>query len=360
MAPTNTISPPDSLIDPGLVERSSQVIVRNSARLNSDGLLLVNPPSDELCRHLQSDGHTLHVSTQDFGCYRWQSGNGMMARFEVVPGPSQECGTVILNLPREKDRLSMMLHALSCWMPDGTRLWVVGEIQAGIKSAGKYLANYFHTVTRLDSARHCGLYEATGPVHDSAFNLAGYEKSWALEFGGKTIEVVSLPGVFAHGRLDKGTELLLKSLENLQPGGAILDFACGSGVIASALMAAGCRGDLTLLDVSALAIDSSRRTLQSNGLQANLLPSDGLAELSGRFDWIISNPPFHSGVRNNLEIVDQFFSNAGTFLTESGRIVIVCNRHLPYATWLRNHFKQIDRLDGNAEFVVLQAQQPQR
>jgi 16S rRNA (guanine1207-N2)-methyltransferase len=169
-----------------------------------------------------------------------------------------------------------------------------------------------------------------------------------------------LPGVFAHGRVDKGSRLLLDSLEKLRPEGKILDFACGSGVIGCALLAAGARVELTLLDVSALALEASGRTLSLNGMKAALLPSDGLSELEGRYDWIISNPPFHRGVSNDLEIAEKFFAEAGTFLTENGRIVIVCNRHLPYASWLQNHFDRVERLDENSDFVIIQAGKPRK
>lgn len=334
--------------------------MRNASRLDGGVLLLVNPPRDGLCQNLQNTGHAVHVSSQDFGDYRWQSGCGIPATFEVYPEPLSACGTVILNLPREKDRLVMMLHALSSWMPQDTRLWLSGENHAGIKSAGKYLAEYFHNVARLDNARHCGLYEARQPLDEKPFHLEDYARCWPVTHAGKNIEVVSLPGVFAHGRLDKGSDLLLRSLESLDPRGRILDFACGSGVLACALLLSCPDAELTLLDVSALAIESSRLTLLRNGLKADLLPSDGLSELSGKFDWIISNPPFHRGVSNDLEIASRFFSEAGTFLAGRGILVIVCNRHLPYTNWLRNHFEQVDRIDENAEFVVMRACKPKR
>jgi len=238
------------------------------------------------------------------------------------------------------------------------RLWLVGENHAGIKSAGKYLAACFRDVSHLDNARHCGLYQAAAPVREKPFALADFERNWATNYAGNSINVVSLPGVFAHGRLDPGSQLLLQTLEQLQPGGKILDFACGSGIIACALLSADNQADLSLLDVSALAIESSRRSLHENGFKAVLLPSDGLAELRGKFDWIVSNPPFHRGVSNDLEIAARFFSEAGTFLSDRGRIVIVCNRHLPYASWLENHFNQVVRLDETAEFTIIQAGNP--
>jgi 16S rRNA (guanine1207-N2)-methyltransferase len=112
---------------------------------------------------------------------------------------------------------------------------------------------------------------------------------------------------------------------------------------------------VTLLDSSALAVESSRLTLAANGLQGEVLPSDGLSELDGHFDWIISNPPFHRGVASDLDVAAEFFQRAGTFLAENGRIVIVFNRHLPYLRWLQSAFDQVDRLAENEEFTVMQA-----
>ena len=337
------------------MERSSQLILRSEARFPPGPLLLVNPPRDTLFRQMQTDQRPVGVSTQNYGDYCWLSTGGAGVSFDVLQEPDKSCRTVILNLPREKERLVMMLHAISAWMPENARLWLVGENKAGIKSAQRYLKKYFRNVSKIDSARHCVLFEASTPLSEQPFDLDAYATVWPVDIAGQRIEVVSLPGVFAHGRLDQGSRLLLELLEKLRPTGKILDFACGSGVIGCALLAGGARADLTLLDVSALALEASGRTLNLNGLKAALLPSDGLSELEGRYDWIISNPPFHRGVSNDLEIAANFFAEAGTFLTENGRIVIVCNRHLPYASWLQNHFDRVERLDENSEFITIQA-----
>jgi 16S rRNA (guanine1207-N2)-methyltransferase len=340
------------------MERVSEVILRNRRHLGSGPLLLINPPRDNLVQALSSQDRPVLVSTQDHGDYRWLEETGAQVTFEVLPSANVSAGTVILNLPREKERLGMMLHAVSSWLPVGARLWLAGENKAGIKSSPRHLKKYFATVSRLDTARHCGLFEASGPVQKTPFSLSGYEAAWSIEFAGQAITAVSLPGVFAHGHLDKGSKLLLDNLERIRPQGKVLDFACGSGLIGISLLRASPQIELTLLDVSSLALESSRRTLQANGLQAELLASDGLAGLRGSYDWIVSNPPFHRGIRNELEISALFFRQAGTFLTQKGKIVIVCNKHLPYEKWLRNYYSQVERLDANNEFMIIQASKP--
>lgn len=342
------------------MDASSQLVLRCESRLSQGPLLLVNPPRDSLFRYLQNSGRQVRVSTQDFGDFRWFSASGASATFDVLPEPGQSCQTVILNLPREKDRLVMMLHAISTWIPVETPLWLVGANKAGIKSASRYLRESFHEVAKLDSARHCVLFEAKKTINIQPFDLNAYESTWNVKHAGLDLKIASLPGVFAHGRLDQGTQLLLESLEDIRPTGKILDFASGSGVIGCSVLAANAGASLTLLDVSSLALEASHRSLGLNSLEATLLPSEGLSDLEGRYDWIISNPPFHRGVSNDLEIAARFFSKAGTFLTENGRIVIVCNRHLPYENWLQDHFGQTERLDENREFKIIQASKPRK
>ena len=270
-------------------------------------MLLVNPPRDSLLRQLEGNGRTVTQFTQNHGDYCYLSGNEANAAYGLLPDDCQNHSLVILHLPREKDLLSMMLHALSATMNEEAKLWLVGENRAGIKSARRYLDKNFEQVTKLDSARHCGLFECSTPSRTD-FSLKSYETLWSADFATETLPVVSLPGVFAHGHLDQGSRRLLSALEKIDPSGKVLDFACGAGVIGCAMLARNPDIELTMSDVSSLAIESSHLTLKKNGMEAALVASDGLSQLEGRWDWIISNPPFHKGVHNDLEIAASFFS----------------------------------------------------
>ncbi|VDZ52976.1 Ribosomal RNA small subunit methyltransferase C [Serratia odorifera] len=55
---------------------------------------------------------------------------------------------------------------------------------------------------------------------------------------------------------------------------------------------------LTLSDVNAAAIESSRATLAANGIDGEVIVSNVYSDISGRFDMIISQPAIPRRVGN--------------------------------------------------------------
>ncbi|MEJ2400172.1 MAG: methyltransferase [Xanthomonadales bacterium] len=337
------------------MEPISQVVLRNRNRWGDGPVLLVDMPADGLESALREAGLALRASNQEFGTYKALSARGTAAEFAPAPRAERGEALIVLRLPREKERFAMVLHALAASMDSDARLWVVGEKRAGIKSAGRLLEQRFASVDRLDNARHCSLLEARAPRACPPFRLDDLGATLSVDAGASRLRLCSLPGVFAHRRVDGGTALLLDALEDCAVHGRVLDFACGNGIVGIGLLRAHPGVQLTLLDTSALALEAARRSLALNDGTARVLASDGLGELDGRFDWIVSNPPFHRGVDNDLDIAADFFRRAGTFLEADGRIVVVFNRHLPYERWAREHFRSVRRLAQNREYTVLQA-----
>ena len=359
------------------MENTSQLILRNSASLERTPLVLINPPRDSLVQTLtqefaqtapESDPVGIEAFTQDFGDFEWLQANDIDVEFGMLPSCEPLPQQVILFQPREKDRLDMLVHYLSArWETEGIEkptLWLVGENRAGIKSTPSRLQAFFRSVQKMDSARHCTLIQASQPEQSRPFQLEGYLQKWMLGEGDPALKLASLPGAFAHGRLDKGSEFLLQYLASIKaPQGKVLDFGCGIGVIGLSLLRANPEIQLTMLDSSATALECAKLSLQASFPQGvahppALVPADGLVTVDDRFDWIISNPPFHRGVATDLEITRQFIAQASKRLKGGGRLLIVCNRHLPYEKWLGEYFSAVENCAERHDFKILLAKRP--
>jgi 23S rRNA (guanine1835-N2)-methyltransferase len=170
--------------------------------------------------------------------------------------------------------------------------------------------------------------------------------------------LVNLPGVFSAERLDPGTRLFLKALTIPEGPLRILDFGCGNGVIGifAALVNTGAK--ITSLDDSRMAVDSARINAARNGVDDRLkvLHAFSLDSVPGRFDLIVSNPPFHQGARISLDTSLQMFNAAARKLVPGGRLCIVANRHLGYAAHLRRLFGNCRERAGTKKFTLLEAE----
>ena len=339
----------------------SELVVRNLPRIAGDHeLLLLNAPADGLAAALAPHVRQLVCSTRRRGTARAleaSRSDSVTVRFEALPRAPQS-GPAVLLAPREKDLFEFQADALRPLL-GGHPLWIVGEKRAGVRSAVQRLKGLYQAVELKDTARHGALFEARSPSPE-AFDRGRYAIRWPLTRDGRTLTVASWPGVFAHGGLDEGTALLLDALDTLEPAGRVLDFACGAGVVGAALAQRHSSIQLELCDHDALALDAAAATLSANGIEANIIASDGLDEVPGPFDWIVSNPPFHQGVRTDFTVAERFIAQAPNRLKPDGRLVLVANRHLPYRRWLDRAFGGHEEIAANARFVVLSAHRDTR
>jgi release factor glutamine methyltransferase len=91
------------------------------------------------------------------------------------------------------------------------------------------------------------------------------------------------------------TEQLVEILQqrNESPS-TILDLGCGTGAIGLALAAHFKESRVTLVDLSQDALSLATENVRANQLQerVQLLQSDWFQNVEGRYDWIVSNPPY--------------------------------------------------------------------
>jgi 16S rRNA (guanine1207-N2)-methyltransferase len=163
--------------------------------------------------------------------------------------------------------------------------------------------------------------------HD--FNFDSWFKNYQISIDDISLTITSLPGVFSQNSLDVGTRVLLNNLPN-NLSDNILDFGCGAGVISCFIGKKFPNTHLSLLDVNALALSSAERTLAINGLTGKVFPSNSLSNVTEKYQHIVSNPPFHQGIKTNYQATETFLQNIKKHIKPKGSITIVANSFLRY------------------------------
>lgn len=265
----------------------------------------------------------------------------------------------ILFFPKSKERLDWWLAKISEQLKENQQLWIVGENNSGIKSIEKRVKAHFDAF-KIDSARHCVLVELRQTATLSAEHSSWQNYSLSLpntqEPNSASKQIFSLPGVFSAAKLDKGSAILLQQLPQLN--GHVLEFGCGAGVLSLAIAEQAGVNKLVATDIDALAILSTQKTLAANDLQhkAQLHWSDGLANVEQqRFDAIVTNPPFHQGIKTAYAASEEFFAQAHNWLKPGGQLIWVANDFLSYQPYLAAEFEEVVELTRERGFKVLMA-----
>ncbi|ART80866.1 16S rRNA (guanine(1207)-N(2))-methyltransferase RsmC [Oceanisphaera avium] len=330
----------------------SEMLARNLDVLSEQPLLVCGLLEDNLPGMLAQAGPAPHIFTTDFRYYQWQKNQGQCAiEFGVCPEKIEDATGLLLLMPKAKAEAEYLLAACLPLLSPGAQLFMAGDNKGGVKSAPKLLAPYCEQVNKLDSARRASLYQAELMRPAPIFKLDEWLSGYQLEQ--EQLKICTLPGVFSAGHLDSGSRLLLENITQLQ--GRVLDFGCGAGVIGAHLLKRQPELELECIDISALALEATRLTLAANGLSANIYASDGLNQLSGTFNHIVANPPFHAGLKTFFHTTESLLSSAKHYLVSGGSLTLVANAFLPYPELIEKSFGHCETIAANGKFKIYRA-----
>ena len=288
-----------------------------------------------------------------------RSGQETIALADDAP----RCWPLVLVLPpRQRDQARALLaEALARTAPGGRVLACVANDE-GAKSCEADLARIAGAL-QVRSKQHCRVFW-TAPLEAAADpSLAA---QWRAADAPRPIldgRFRSRPGVFAWDRIDPASALLAAHLPGTLAGvGA--DLGCGYGYLASEVLARnqGVRA-LDLYEADARALALARANLQRfDGAAAlDYLWHDVTVGLPRRYDFIVSNPPFHAqGRADRPDIGRAFIAAAAQALEPGGELWLVANRHLPYEAVLDASFGEAVTLAQRDGFKVVRARRASR
>jgi len=205
----------------------SEVVIRQKDHLQGR-VLFINAPNDQLLNHLDSDIQS-YIWTWNYADYLSFEKNSFNRHFGIEL-PEEIFDQVIVFIPKSKELLNYILDQISSNFPLNTQVFLVGEKKGGIERAAKQL-QAFGKCIKLDSARHCQLWQMSLGIIKEKTSLEKWTKNYEIQINNQIIKIIALPGVFSQAKLDVGTAVLLPYLDQVKSG-KIADFGCGSGVIA--------------------------------------------------------------------------------------------------------------------------------
>ncbi|WED22274.1 16S rRNA (guanine(1207)-N(2))-methyltransferase RsmC [Vibrio sp. JC009] len=303
----------------------------------------------ELAKHCES----VTVFTTNYGYYRQLERQTSVKRiFDVELTEETGADMILLYWPKAKAEAEYLLAMLLSKLGTETEIVVVGENRSGVKSIEKFFKPY-GPIKKYDSARRSSFYWGQCINEPAAFVLQDWYKTYTLNVSGNEITVKSLPGVFSHGEFDIGSQLLVDSLPSLK--GKVLDFGCGAGVLGAVMAVTNPGIELEMCDISALAIASSKQTLAANGANAKVFASDVYSDTSKDYDFIISNPPFHSGLDTSYSATETLLEKAPEYLNASGELYIVANSFLKYQPIIQESFTNYATINKTNKFAIYHA-----
>jgi 16S rRNA (guanine1207-N2)-methyltransferase len=157
---------------------------------------------------------------------------------------------------------------------------------------------------------------------------------------GLPVTLTTLPGVFAHRRVDPGAQALAEVAIS-QPGDVILDMGCGCGSIGISLAKNQPTASVCFVDAHSRATAITQQNAFNNGLiNYTVVLSDQGIPPPPRFTLFVGNPPYYSHDR----ITDFFIRTAFETLLPEGRAYSVAKN-------AAHHLDYMKELFGNAEMI---------
>ena len=282
--------------------------------------------------------------------------NLQQAGFQCLPVLSnepEEFAGGLLELNKHKKQNQNRFLTLLRLVKAGGVIVVSGDKSSGAHSFMKWV-NEIIPISQKLSKNHGIVFWLTVPndlEDDKIQSLMGEPQKFESAF---TTEA----GMFSHGRIDQGSQMLVKYMERIVFG-KTADFGAGWGYLSyEAIKEAKKLSEIDLYEADYNALKAAQKHLAglNHSIAINYFWHDVIREPSEKiYDTILSNPPFHEGRAADVSLGQNFIEIAARHLKPGGCLLMVANRQLPYEATLNKVFCKVFMREEQNGFKVFEA-----
>ncbi|MCE7785739.1 class I SAM-dependent methyltransferase [Staphylococcus xylosus] len=185
------------------------------------------------------------------------------------------------------------------------------------------------------------------------------ELLFTYSYDNHDLELVTDAGVFSKGKIDFGSDLLVKTFLKTYPPGPtknIIDVGCGYGPIGLMIAKVSPHHEVTMVDVNQRALNLSRKNKKRNRIEnVEVKESDGLSQVEDNtYDFVLTNPPIRAG----KEVVHRILEDAYIKLKLDGELFVVIQKKqgMPSAKKkMQDTFGNIEVLEKSKGYYILRS-----
>ena len=268
---------------------------------------------------------------------------------EVAPKDDRRWPQILLYASKHKEETFHLIAAARSRLASGGTLFFVAPNDYGAKSYQKPLGESTSSLF-YENGRKSRLYRLD-PLPESEPRGIPLETLQQRDDG-----YWSAPGLFSWSGLDTGSALLGEVLQQESLTGPVADLGAGWGFLASGLPL---KTAVHLFESDRRGLECAKRNLSKHNAHYHWCDLSDLEHWPPgapmQFPNVITNPPFHTGQREETGLGQLFARLAHRLLTPGGTLWLVGNSHLAYPRLLSTLYREVEVKAQARGFTVVKA-----
>ncbi|MGV6807139.1 MAG: class I SAM-dependent methyltransferase [bacterium] len=269
------------------------------------------------------------------------------------------------RVTKEKSVAHHVINRAGELLAEGGQLLLAGQKQEGIKALIKNAAALLGD--NVSPRKNGAIYTAslTKNILSTESCLEDDDYATVREIGSAYGQpIFSKPGLFGWKKIDTGTRMLADfaidyATGHLPPGPTILDLGCGYGLLSLATHQLGdCR--IVATDNNAAAVDTCRENFTRWGINGEVNADNCAANISEKFDLVVSHPPFHRGFGTDYTLTERFIESAAKRLKRDASALFVANSFVPLERLSSDYFRSVETVENSGKFKIVALRQPKK